>query len=226
MYKSIEIEGKKVLADDAGEALKNSKGEYIPYVEQSIPDVKDLDLEALSKANPTVAKMIEEHNANQLKLKEIKDAEEAKALEDAKKNGDFQKLLEDATTKNKTLEETLKTKDEQIGKYRTSVEGVVDNLLKQIPDDKKTLIPEKFSPREKLEYITQNSASLGVTTTVVPKQGDKVPDNDKEPVAGQQAILMKKFTDLMDKKDRSSAEDLELSKLATEIKNLPPEEKK
>lgn len=187
----VEVDGAKFVKGEDGKAKTGEDGKPIPYVAKEKIEVKDdkgvkvditdytnAELEELAKVNPKVKKMLDDKAASDKKIADQEAAEAKRKEDDLKARGEWQKLAEDAQSKATGLEEKLKEKEEMLVKYKGTVEGVVDSIIKTIPEDKRNLVPAKFSPREKLEYIVQNAASLGATVSFT--QGGKPDKSDTD----------------------------------------------
>jgi hypothetical protein len=225
--KFVEIEGKKVEANDAGEAIKNDKGEFIPFVEDGgkKPDDDgkggndaDKTLEELAKTNPAVAKLLAD------KLEADKKASDAEALaskarqDELAKKGEWEKLAKEQADEIARLKAEDTKKSAILGKYQGSVQSILNEVLKTIPKEKLGLIPEDFSERQKLEYITRNAKLLGATIVA---KGDKVDKNDGTPDATEEQTLIKELQALIDKgAKRTQAEDQLMVEKGRKIKEL------
>lgn len=201
----VEIDGKKFLADEKGEVIKGEDGSPVPFVEDNNNDGKaedkssleDKPLEELAKLNPAIKRLIDERNEMLKKLEERAKAEEAERRKNAEKNGEWQKIADEERAKRELIEKKLAEKEELLGKYKGSVESILKEAIKTIPEEKRSLIPDKFSPREKLEYITRNAAILGAK--IIGSVGDKVDKNDEAPNTNEEAKLVAEIEELMNK---------------------------
>jgi len=224
MEKYIVIDGVKYEIDpaDKTKAKLDADGKMIPYKESEGDkiDLSKFSLEDLKKANPDVAKALQE--AEDLKSKQAqaeKDKEEAdrKAKEDA---GKWQEIAEEEKRKRLEIEGNAKKSEEVLGKYKETVTSILDNTLKSIPEDKRALIPADYSPRKKLEYITNNAKILGVNMSPANKGGD-VPPNDKDINLDEESKVTKEYEELLKKgKDRTLIETNQMIELAKKIKEI------
>ena len=217
----IEKEGNRYVADKDGKVLEED-GKPVVYDpakhKDADPDLSAFELEALAKANPHVARMLQEKQDAEAKAKELTDAEEKKKQEEAQQKGEFQKLYEEATGK-------LKEKDGEVGKFKELVKGYTETIetlltqmLEQVPKDKQALIPADYSAKKKLEYILANAAALGAETVL--KKGSEIPKNAAAPL-GDEAKLVTDIEELMKKSPRTKTEDTllwEKSKLLKELR--------
>ena len=195
MKKFIEIDGVKYKIDptDETKALLDDKGEKIPYVEKSQvdppkdpvdpPKPTDQSLEELAKTNPEVARMLQEKK--QLEDdKQKKDIEaEKERKEQLEKNGEFQVLAKEADER-ATKSEAEQAKQKAVLELQNDAfKKLRDGMVEQIPEDKKSLIPE-VSARKQIDYIQANAKHLGVSILnkggVVPKKDDPPLDEEGE----------------------------------------------
>lgn len=216
----IEVDGNKFVPDptDPSKAKIGEDGKPVPYVEQKAPEIKDLstaELEDLAKVNPKLAKFLSDKAETDKKLKDAADAEEKRKREDAEKRGEWQKIADDEKAKREAAEKRLAEQDEQLGKYRGSVESVVKEMMAQIPEANRSLVPADFSPRQKLEYITANAKVLGVK--VVGGTG-KIDPSDKTPDGTDEGKMVARIEELMKKgKARTATENNELQELGSKL---------
>jgi hypothetical protein len=217
----IEKDGNRYVADKDGKVLEED-GKPVAYDpakhKDPDPDLSAFELEALAKANPHVARILQEKQDAEMKAKELADADEAKKQKEAQEKGEFQKLFEEASGK-------LKEKDGEVGKYKELVKGyteTIDALLKQmleqVPKDKQALIPADYSSKKKLEYILANASALGAETVL--KKGSDVPPNDKAP-ATDEAKLVAEIEELQKKGgSRTPTENTLMWEKAKQLKEL------
>lgn len=227
--KFVEVDGKKVEADDAGVAIKNDKGEHIPFVENADDKGKGADdkgdgiadktLEQLAETNPAVAELLKQKLEADKKLSD-QEAEASKKRQEAlEKSGEWEKLAKEREAEITRLQGEDKKKSELLGKYQGSVQSILTETLKTIPKDKLGLIPEDFSPRQKLEYITKNAKLLGAS--VAGGKGDKIEKGDGEPNLNDEQTLRKELQELIDKgSKRTASEDNLMTEKSRKIKEL------
>lgn len=228
----VEVDGVKYQQDpdNEGEALEKD-GEKVPYVEKKDDDgggdggdepeadASKMSMEDLAKINPDVAKAMKEKKdaVEALAKKEEDKTEEEKEV--AKKAGKFQELYEGSEKENTKLKTQVDDKDKLLGKYKQSVQSILDETVKTIPKDKQQLIPEGFSPRQKLEYITQNANLLGATVTK--KIGDKIDESDTTPAGGDEEKIVNELDELIKKGGtRTEAEGERMTKLSRDLKEV------
>lgn len=204
--KFVELDGKKFIPDDEDptKAKIGEDGKPVPFKEDDKGDdgkdgkgdkeddeLADKSLEDLAKVNPAVAKMLEDQEDAKKERKEEekkkKDAEDKKAGEDGK----WQDLAEERKTKNESLQKELDKNGEILGKYVNSTKEILKNVIDTIPEENRGLIPEDFSPRQQLEYITKNQKLLGAKVSQA--QGGKVGKNDDTPIGTQEEELIKEI---------------------------------
>ncbi|MDF1498528.1 MAG: hypothetical protein P1P85_04220 [Patescibacteria group bacterium] len=210
--KFVEIDGKKFEQDDKdpAKAKVGEDGNPVPYKEKDDKgkngdggkkddDVANKSLEELAKVNPAIAKMLDEKKEMEKKQKEKEAEEKKKKDEKAEKNGEWKELAEERKTKAEKLQAELDKNGEILGKYVNSVKAVLENVMETIPEEHRGLVPEDFSPRQKLEYITKNQKLLGAKVSSV--KGGKVIDSDKTPSGTEEENLLKEI-DKYTKKSR------------------------
>jgi hypothetical protein len=237
--KYIIIDGVKYQLDpnDNTKALLDDKGEKVPYVEpqeteeekkereekekkeaEGKTDLSKVSLEDLKKANPEVAKLFSSVGDMQAKLDKLAKDEEDKGRNKKKEEGKFQELFEEAETKRKEAEGRATKADEILGKYKSTVNGVLEETLKSIPAERHSLIPADFSARKKLEYINTNAKVLGV---VVGGKGSPIPKNDDDINLDEESKTQKEYDELLKKgKDRTPLENKKVVELARKIKEI------
>lgn len=214
--KFVEVEGKKFIDDGTGKPKLDDKQQPIPFVEKKVEkqeavELDKLSVEELAEKNPHIKKMLEDRK------KAEDDAKKAQE-EEARKKGDFENLFKQKEGEVTTLKDTLTQKEEQLGKYVESVKLILSEVLKTIPKEKLSLIPEKFSPREKLEYITQNAKLLGANVVV---NKDTVIKNEEEPEVTDEDKLRKEIDELMKKgATRTSVDNDQLFQKSAALKKL------
>ena len=232
--KYIEIDGVKYQVDpnDPTKALEVD-GEKVLYVEEAPVDppkpvdppapnpspvdydkLTDEEITEMAKTDPALAKMIRDNR----KLKE--DATEAERLaeeerkETLRKNGEFQTLANEADADREKMRGEKAESDALLDKYKGTVGEILGDMMSQIPDDKKSLIP-KGSPRKQIEYIKENAKFLGVS---VIKKGSHVPKNEEEPDLNDEGKLRKEFQELIDKETLSPTETKRMNELSGLLK--------
>jgi len=224
MDKFIVIEGVKYEVDpnDETKPLLDDKGEKVLFVENKGGEKVDLSkfsLDELKKANPDVAKALLE--AEQIKADKAKaDAEKEEAERKAKADqGKWQELAEEETKKRKEAEaQSAKDKD-ILDKYKGTVNGILEETLKSIPEDKRGLIPSDYSSRKKLEYINSNAKTLGITIGGV--KGGAIPPNEADINLDDESKAQKEYDDLLKKgSGRTPIENDQMLALAKKIKEI------
>lgn len=229
MDKYIVIGGVKYQIDpsDKTKALLDDKGEPIPYKEEdkggeddkNKVDLSKLSIDELKKANPDIAKLFNTVDELTGKLKEKETAEEEAERKRKEKEGKWQELAEEEKTKRKELESKAIKAEEILEKYKSTVNGILEETIKSIPEDKRGLIPHDYSARKKLEYINNNAKSLGVT--IGGKKGSEVPANDKDINLDEESKVRKEYDDLMAKgKDRTDLETAQMLQVAKKLKEI------
>jgi len=222
--KYIVIDGKKFKVDpaDSTKALLDDAGNPVPY-EEEVPPVppSNKTLEELAKTDPEVARLLKEKKDLEDEKAERERIAEEERQEALKKNGEFQKLAEEQTEKAKTYKKELDETVAVLGKYKSTVNEIRDEMLNQIPEDKKGLVPED-SAKNQIDYIRKNAKFLGVSL-LVPNKGGDVPPNEDTPPLDEEGKLQKEFSELMRKETHlltssEKARLTEVSKLLNQIR--------
>lgn len=120
-------------------------------------DPSGLSLDQLKDLNPEVAKLITESEDAHEKLREIEEKREEDAENKMKEEGKWKELAETEKSKRKELEKEVTKKDALLDSYISTTKNILEGVINKIPEEKKALIPEKFSEKQKLEYIQKNS---------------------------------------------------------------------
>ena len=219
--KFVEIDGKKFIPDgeDPTKAKVGEDGEPVPFKEEekkgdkgdngddNNDDLAGKSLEDLAKVNPKVAKILEDQeDAKKNKEKEDKEKKDAED-EKAAKDGKWQELAEERKTKADSLQKDLDKNGEILGKYVNSVKEVLKNVIDTIPEENRGLVPEDFSPRQQLEYITKNQKLLGAKVSQA--QGGKILDNDKTPTGTEEEELIKEIGEFQEKSQKGTLTEAE-----------------
>lgn len=221
--KFVEVEGKKFIDDGTGKAKLGEDGKPIPFVEkQATPEIKDLskaELAELAKVNPAVADLLKKQKERDEQDEKDKQTRKEKEEKEAAEKGEFKQLAE---SRGQELEQTkglLKQKDEQLGKYVDTVNTILTSVLATIPKENLSLIPDGFSPRQKLEYITKNAKLLGAK--IVGGAGSPINKSEVQPEGTEEEKLVARFQELQKKgSTRTAAENDELMKVGTKIKEI------
>ena len=244
----VEIDGVKYKQDpdNEGEALKGEDGKPVPYEEKKAGDddkggkkddgdggkkdePKDpskMSLDELKKLNPDVAKALQEGDDARKQLEEAEEKRQKEEEEKLKEQGKWQELAESAKTEAQKAKDEAKKANELLGKYKGTVDSLLESVLGQVPDDKKGLIPSGFSNRQKLEYAIENSKFLGIS---VVNKGGGVPPNDGNAPTDDEGELQKELNDLMAKESRTYTEDqrmIEVSKKLKEVRKAKEDSQK
>ena len=204
MKKFIEIEGVKykIDPDDETKPLLDDKGEKIPYVEEKPvapvvppkdPAPPDQSLEALAKTNPEVARMLQEKKELEEDKRKQDEAAEIERKAQLEKNGEFQILAKESDDKRITSEAKQTEQTEIIKKQNDAFKGLRDDMVSQIPEDKRTLIPE-VSARKQIDYIRANAKHLGVS---ILNKGGAIPNNGNNPPLDEEGELTKRFNEYL-----------------------------
>lgn len=226
MDKYIVIDGVKYEIDpnDKTKAKLDADGKPVPYVE-SKEDDKKIDLskvsvEDLKKVNPEVAKAMEDLEVLKKQQEDDAKVKEEEARQKAEKDGDFKKLLDDSETKRKTAEDQLTKTTKILEDHQETIKTILEATLKDVPEDKIALIPKDYSPRKKLEYVTENAKILGINISPANKGGD-VPPNDTKVNLDDETKLTAEYDELLKKgATRTPIEKQKMIELAQKIKEI------
>lgn len=228
----IEIEGVKYQKDpdNEGEALKDDDGKPIPFKEKTDdgdgggdkpddkPDVADMSIDELVKVNPELARQMKGlKDLQDWKTKKEKEEEEAKKNK-AKESGKFQELFDESEKEKETLKKQLGEKETLLGKYKGSVEKILKGVMETISKEKHSLIPDGFSPRQKLEYITQNAKLLGAK--VATKVGDKIDESDDMSLTDEEKLATELQELIKKGANRTEMENEHMTQLSRKLKEI------
>jgi hypothetical protein len=238
MKNYIEIDGKKykVDPDDENKALLDDNGEKVPYEDEGNKDDDDKDknkdgknvdlssmsIEELKKSNPEVAKILKDKEDLDKKIKEKETAEEEANRKRKAEERNWKELAEEESNKRKELENKNTKAEEILGKYKSTVDGILKETLKSIPEDRRNLIPSDYSARKKLEYINNNAKSLGVN--IAGAKGAPIKKNDADINLDEESKISKEYNDLLKKgKERTQVESAQMLQLAKKLKEIRKE---
>ncbi len=94
-------------------------------------------------------------------IKEQEEQEKVKAEEEKlRKSGDVQGQIDLFKKQLAEMDTRHKTSIERLEKAEGAVQIHLDTLMAQIPEERRSLIPEELSPAQKLEYINKNKELL------------------------------------------------------------------
>jgi len=126
------------------------------------------------------------------KLKEIEEAEQ-------REKGEYEELANKYKTEAETKDEELKKLSEQRAKDDEVFKTMLEAELENIPEDRRGLIPEDYSDRQKLNYITANREALAAVggakkTEKGQPKGDesKAPSDELGQLEAERDELLKK----------------------------------
>ena len=223
--KFVEVDGQKFEADptDPTKAKVGDDGKPVPFKAAGGGDDdknKGGDkktLEDLAKDNPELQKLLDEKKKLEDDKKKADDAAAKAAEEAAEKNGEWKNLAESRKQEADDLKKQLEQKEEILGKYVNSTKTILKEVMATIPEEKRGLIPENFSPREKLEYISKNAKVLGAKVSgsaggVSPNDGDVAPTEEAKIQAEIDAIRKKEV--------KTQADHTKIFELSKKIKEV------
>ena len=125
------------------------------------------------------------------KLREREEKEKAEQGKHQELADQYRKERDELKAKNdehsKSLEETNAT-----------FAKMLEAQLEEIPEDKRKLIPDNYSPKDKLSYIASNRSFLIGTEKKGGSPGQ--PNNDKQPPADELATKQKQLDELIEKR--------------------------
>lgn len=230
--KFVELDGQKFVADDTdpAKAKLDDKGEKIPFAPKAADGGaggggNSEDLELLAKTNPAIAKLLDERKQREIDDKKREKEEEDRKEKEAAEKGNWQKLAEDRAKKIEELTQDNSKKEEILGKYVGSTKAILAEVVATIPKENLGLIPENFSPREKLEYITKNAKLLGAKIVGAGK-GGAIDKNDVEPPSTDLEKLNNEFLDLQKKPNKTGVDYTKMQELGKKIKEVRAAEAK
>jgi len=180
-------------------------------------DYSEVDLETLKKKNPEVAELVKEANEAKEKLTKKEEAEKEQEKKKAKEKGKFQELYEVAETEIKQVKAERDEKEEILTKYVDTVKNILKGIENDIPEENKGLIPEDYSPRQRLEYITNNAKVLGVSVT---SKGSKINSNEDTPNLTEEQSIRRRLKELDKKNTLTYEEEDEMFDLSQKLKAI------
>lgn len=218
----IEINGVKykVNSEDKTKPLLDAEGNKVLYEEPEPPTPLapgKKTLEELAKEDPEIARLLSENKRLAEDQAERDRKAEAERKAQLEKNGEFQKLAEEAEQRAANAKQKLDEANAIIDKYKGTINELRDEMMAQIPEDKKSLVPEG-SAKSQIEYIRKNVSYFGVS--LLAKKGSEVPPNKDEPPIDEETKLTKEFRELMDKTNLTLTESARLTELSTLLKKL------
>lgn len=215
--KYIVIDGKKYQVDpsDSTKALLGADGQPVPYVEDTPPTTKSLEERA--KDDPELAAVLAEKKRLEDEAAERERLAEEERQKQLAESGDFKKIAEEATTKAEKAQQKVNETNAVLGEYKETLKGILDDMLAQIPDDKKSLIPDGAT-KAKIEYIRKNAKFLGVV--LIADKGTEVPPNEVKPPLDEEGKLQKEFNELMAKTELTRTEQARLTELSKQLKQI------
>lgn len=217
--KYIEIDGKKYKVDpqDSTKALLDADGNPVPYVEETPPgDPKPHTHEWKMANDPEYARIYNRNQELEEEARRKAEKEEEERQESLRKNGEFQKLAEEEAAKRKKAEEKQREAEAVLDKYKGTVTELRDEMLAQIPEDKRGLIPEG-SARTQIDYIRKNAKFLGVS---IVNKGAPIPNNGDQPPLDEEGKLQKEFNELVAKENLTPKEQDRMSELSRLLKQI------
>ena len=233
--KFVEVDGQKYEADDTDPTKPkvDDKGEKIPFKaddngggdDKGGDDGKDgkkdggsKTIEELAKDNPELQKMLDDKAQLEADKKKA-EADAAKAAEEAaEKKGEWKQLAEERKNELDKVNAELGKKEEILGKYVNSTKAVLKDVMATIPEENRGLVPDNFSPREKLEYITKNAKVLGAKVSNA--KGGGVPPNDDGSAPTEEAKLVNEIQELRDKENKTQSDHTKIFDLSKKLKEL------
>ena len=235
--KFVEIDGAKFEVDpeDATKPKVDADGKNIPFKETEAPAEETPEekkkredaeaeaaksgksLEELAKDNPELQKILDDKK----KLEDDKKAADKLAEEAAEKaaedSGKWKELAEERKKTAEDLQKKLEQKEDILGKYVTSTKSILKEVMATIPKEKQGLIPQNFSPREQLEYITKNAKLLGAK---VSGKGGGVDANDDDTYPTEEAKVQAEMDELVKKENKTQSDHTKIFELSKKIKEL------
>lgn len=144
------------------------------------PDFSKMTAKEIAALNPAIADILKkQQEADELAAKQAREKAEAE--------GKHAEIIKQQDTTIKELQKKIKDRDEIVEKYTGTVNDILGNLLTQVPEEKKSIIPDSLSPRHKLEYVLKNAKWLGISASGGADGG--VPPSDKPVVTDEQKII-------------------------------------
>lgn len=240
---TITLDGKEYKADpeNEGEPLKDEDGNPVPVDANPAPDEgkdggdskggddkggddknvnKDpsaLTLEELKKLNPEVAKLANDSEQARQKLEEAEAQRQKAEEEELKKRGEWQTLAENEKKRAEEKASEAAKANKLLEGYKGTIKTLLESVVAQIPEDKRHLIPEDYSDRKQLEYISKNQQWFGVTLA---NAGSTVPNNDSKPPTDEEGQLQTELSELIKKENRTYTEDNRMLEVSQKLKEI------
>lgn len=149
-------------------------------------------------------KKAEEENT---KLKKEHEEAENKKLQE---NKQYQELAD----KYKTENEELKKQTENKKSLEETLENILTETMKSIPEEKQKLVPINFTVKEKLDYITANKSFLTVSNNTT---GENLPKNNKDAAITDLDKMKNSYDELMKVRKEKGYLDFKQQKELTEL---------
>lgn len=215
--KYIVIDGVKYVIDpnDSTKALLDANGEMVKYVEE-VPPADVNSHEYKMKNDPEYARIIARNQQLEDEKRLADEAKQKEHDENLKKNGEWQKLAEEAETRRLAAEERARESEAVLGKYKGTLNSLVDDMIAQVPEDKRSLIPDG-NAHKKVEYLKKNAKFLGISLM---NSGSGVPPNDGTPPLDEEGKLQKEFSDLVKKENLTHTEKQRMSDVSRLLKEM------
>lgn len=113
-----------------------------PKVDQGIPKHRFDEVNNLMKEYKT-------------KLDELEAQAEAQKKADLEKTQQFEELYRSTQKELEEIRNSKTSADSKVSEYEKVVQSLVDTKMEVVPDELKALIPETFTPTQKLEWLNK-----------------------------------------------------------------------
>lgn len=131
----------------------------------------------------------------QEQLDALTKAKEQEELESKKKKGEFEELYTTAQSELENTRTQFEQTSERVGQLEGIIQTLVDAELEAVPEDMRDLVPENFSPEQKLSWITnaKQKGLFGTKETRNPKEEEQLggaTNSNKQQQQGQEPSKM------------------------------------
>lgn len=174
-------------------------------------DFTGASLEDLKKSNPEIAKLVKESEDTKAKLDEITKASEDADKKKKAEQGKWQELHEDSEKKREEAEKLTAQHKSTLEKFKGTINSILDEVKKTIPEENQSLIPDEFSERQQLEYIVKHAEHLGATVAV--NKGANVPKNEEDHPQDEEGKVTQEYDELLKKVQDGSSTRIDQNKL-------------
>lgn len=114
----------------------------------------------------------EQYKTLKAQLDEITQAKEQEEIENKKKQGEFETLYNETSQELETYKSQVTEASERVEQLEGIIQTLVDAELEVVPEEMRDLVPENFTPEQKLSWIT-NAKQKGLFGTQKPSKQEQ-----------------------------------------------------